>query len=504
MPDLSKLSDVELYEYAARIQAFADPASLAKWLNPAYNIRSHHRLIGDRLAKLRRRGGRRKIMVFAPPRSGKSELVTKMLPLWWLAHHPHHQVVAAAYGSDLAKNWGRDVRRLVRDHGPKLGLQISPEIRTAQAWKLVTGGGMKTTGVGAGLTGHDGDLLICDDPHKDREEAESKTLRDRVDDWWSSTFITRGSPGTPIFLILTRWHEDDIAGRLLAREGDEWDVIRLPALCDDPANDPLGRAMGEPLQHPKINDPFETLEHWEGFRRTMSKRDWFALFQADPQPVEGALLTLEQIEPSRWKGDEEHLPERMRVAVAVDPSGTARGDEAGIVSGFLGEDGRCYITRDATAQYSPTEWAREAMLLAYEIHADVVFVETNFGGEMCALQLKAAWSDLEESGTIPPDELIPKIEEVRARYGKRIRAEPVAQYWVEGNIRLVGEHDELIRQWTTWQTGSRESPGRIDATVYLAQGLLAGRGHGPTKIIAPPLGYSINELPPDWQPTAMF
>lgn len=498
------MSDAELYAYAARIQALHDPASLAAWVNPLYQIRPHHRLIGDRLAKLMRLGGKRKLMVFAPPRSGKSELVTKMLPLWWLAHHPHHQVVAAAYGSDLAKNWGRDVRRLVREHGTDLGLAISPEQRTAQAWRLVSGGGMRTVGVGSGLTGHDADLLICDDPHKDREEAESKTFRDAVDDWWSSTFITRGSPGTPICLIMTRWHPDDIAGRLLAREGHEWDIIRLPAIAVD-TNDPLGRTIGEPLGHPKIphEDQNALLAHWGSLQSSLSKRDWFALFQCDPQPAEGALLTLEQIEASRHRAGEA-LPEPMRVAVAVDPSGTAGGDEAGIVAGFLGADGRCYINRDASRQASPTEWAREVALMSYELTADVIFVETNFGGEMCKLQIQAAWSDLEEDGAIPPDMPIPRIEEVRAKYGKRIRAEPVAQYWVQGDICLVGEHDKLIKQWTTWQPGSRESPGRIDATVYLAQGLLKGTQLGRTEIIEPPIGISIMADPGDWQTTDLL
>jgi len=504
MPDLSKLSDAELYAYAARVQALHDPASLGAWIEPRYQICPHHRLIGDRLAQLAQPGGKRKVMIFAPPRTGKSELVTKKFPLWWLARHPHHQVVAAAYGSDLAKNWGRDVRKAVREHGSKLGLSISPEQRTAQAWKLTTGGGMKTVGVGSGLTGHDGDLLICDDPHKDREEAESKIFRDAVDHWWTSTFLTRGSPGAPIVLVLTRWHEDDIAGRLLQREGNEWDVIRLPAIAVD-ANDPLGRALGEPLGHPKIpqDDKNALLAHWGGLQSSLSKRDWFALFQCDPQPVEGALLTLEQIEASRHRAGEP-LPEKLRVAVAVDPSGTAGGDEAGIVAGFLGDDNRCYITHDKSRQASPTEWAREVALMSYELTADVIFVETNFGGEMCKLQIQSAWSDLEEDGAIPPDVPIPRIDEVRARYGKRIRADPVAQYWVQGDIRLVGEHDKLIQQWTTWQPGSRESPGRIDATVYLAQGLLKGAGYGRGEIIEPPIGMSIYADPLDWATTDLY
>lgn len=497
------MSDSELFELGARLRAMQDPANLARWINPAYRIRDHHRLIAAKIAAFLTPGAKRKLMVLAPPRSGKSELVTKMLPLWWLMHHPGHQVVAAAYGSELAKNWGRDVRRLVREHGAKLGLAISPEVRTAQAWKLVTGGGMRTTGVGAGLTGHDADLLICDDPHKDREEAESKLLRDRVDDWWSSTFITRQSPGTPICLILTRWHEDDLAGRLLAREGNEWEVVRLPALADRP-DDPLGRSIGDPLGHPKIPDDREQLlDHWNRLRRNMSIRDWFALFQADPQPIEGALLNPEQIDACRHPFGTP-VPRALRVAIGVDPSGVAGGDTAGIVCGFLGEDQRVYLTHDATRRCSPTEWARETMLIAHETAADVVYVETNFGGEMVALQLRAAWADLEEDGTIPPDMLLPKIEEVRAKYGKRIRAEPVAQHFAQGDIRLVGDMDELIREWTTWQSGSRESPGRIDATVYLAQGLLKNRHLGPARVWEPPAGRTIYDELSDWESTPLF
>jgi hypothetical protein len=303
---------------------------------------------------------------------------------------------------------------------------------------------------------------------------------------------------------MTRWHPDDIAGRLLAREGDEWDVIRLPAIAVD-EHDPLGRAIGEPLGHPKIphEDKNALLAHWGGLQSSLSKRDWFALFQCDPQPAEGALLNLEQIEVSRHRPGEP-LPGKLRVAVAVDPSGTSGGDEAGIVAGFLGEDGKCYITHDASRQASPTEWAREVALMSYEERADVIFVETNFGGEMCKLQIQAAWSDLEEEGAIPPDVPLPRIDEVRARYGKRIRAEPVAQYWVQGDIRLVGEHDKLIKQWTSWQPGSRESPGRIDATVYLAQGLLKGAHLGRAEIIEPPIGVSIMAEPGDWETTDLF
>jgi hypothetical protein len=494
---MSKLSDSQLKAYAAQLEALRSPASMARWLNPGYRVRAHHKIIGDALAGLNQPGGRRKLMIFAPPRAGKSELVTKNLPLWWLAHHPKHHVVAAAYGSDLAKKWGRDVRRMVREYGPRLGLGLSPDVRTAQAWQLASGGGMRTTGVGAGLTGHDADLLICDDPHKNREEAESRNQRDRVDEWWSSTFITRQSPGTPIVMVLTRWHEDDIAGRLLEREAGEWDVIRLPAFCDS-AFDPLNRDIGDPLPHPKIpNDKAALTQFWEEMRGNVSLRDWHAMYMCDPQPVEGTLLSEGYMQASRWPPGVE-LPGALRVAIGVDPSGTVTGDTCGIVAGYASEDGRCFITADHTAQYSPTEWGREVAMLAYETAADVIYVETNFGGDQNIAMIESGWRYCEEHGRIPEGFLIPKFEKVSARYGKRIRAEPVAQKWEQLQVRLVGSMPELEKEWTTWQAGSRESPGRIDASTYLVQGLIGNAVWEKPGIVEPPVGEQLDDEFDDW------
>src|SRR5690606_25782729 len=123
---------------------------------------------------------------------------------------------------------------------------------------LTTGGGVKAAGVNSALTGFPGNLAIVDDPHKNRKETESKVMRDNVWSWWSSTVITRLSPGAPIVLIQTRWHEDDLAGRLLRKEGriedgGRWHVMNLPAIASH-MDDPLGREPGDPLTHPLIDD----------------------------------------------------------------------------------------------------------------------------------------------------------------------------------------------------------------------------------------------------------
>lgn len=299
-------------------------------------------------------------------------------------------------------------------------------------------------------------------------------------------------------MVLTRWHEDDIAGRLLEREAGQWQVIRLPAFADS-LDDPLGRGIGEPLGHPKIADDVEELtDFWNEMRRNVSLRDWHSMYMCDPQPVEGTLLSETAMQASMWPPGEA-LPAAVRVGIAVDPSGTVGGDECGIVAGFASDDGRCFITADKTAQLSPTDWGKEVALLAYEMTADVIFVETNFGGQMNAAMIQSGWQHLEETGVIEDGYLIPKIEEVRAKYGKRIRADPVAQKWVQGQVRVVGAMANLIKEWTTWQQGAKESPGRIDAATYLVQGLIGKTVWEKPNIIEPSIGESINDQPDDWE-----
>src|SRR5690606_5721943 len=142
---------------------------------------------------------------------------------------------------------------------------------------------MRAAGVGGSLTGMAGDIGLIDDPHKDRAEADSEEIRENVWDWYSSTFSTRLSPGAPRILIMTRWHPDDLAGRLIKQEGtvDEggkWIIIVLPAFARE--GDPLGREPGEPLTHPKIDedDAEGARAHWEEKRRTSTPRDWAALY----------------------------------------------------------------------------------------------------------------------------------------------------------------------------------------------------------------------------------
>ena len=177
---------------------------------------------------------------------------------------------------------GARVRDLLEQIGPEVfGVKVRPDKRAADNWRIDgREGGMQTCGMGGALTGKGADLLLIDDPVKNSEEALSPTVRQKHWDWYASTADTRLEPNAVVALTMTLWHQDDLGGRILEREAAEWDVLRLPGLAE--ADDPLGRAEGEPLWPERYG------REWFEKKR---KRDpfWFsALYQCRPRPREGS------------------------------------------------------------------------------------------------------------------------------------------------------------------------------------------------------------------------
>lgn len=453
-----------------------DPAVLARGLDSEFKMRPHTRVIGQAMTGVLT-GDYDRLLIITPPQVGKSTLVAEWGPLWWFANRPKDDLVIASYGLDLALDRSKGVRQRIADYGALLGLVTRPGSEAAHDWELRSGAHLRAVGVGGGLSGFPANLIIVDDPHKDRADAESPRMRRQVHDWWSSTGSKRLQPDMgAVIAIQTRWHEDDFAGRRLKEEGrleegGRWKVVHLPAVANPKFGpDPIGRAPGEPLTHPKIptRDKARLRAWWADMKRTSIVRDWHSLAQGDPQPTEGALISDELLYAIRDPGVGV-VPQK--VAVAVDPSGGGR-DAAGVVGGFLGDDGRLWITHDRSGVMSSADWSKTACLLAYETDAAVIYCETNYGGDMVLLAIRTAWEWLVDHEQIPAELLPPQVKAVRARQGKVLRAEPVAQQMTMDRVRLRGVFVDLEREWATWQPTDPLSPGRIDASVYLAYGLL--------------------------------
>jgi predicted phage terminase large subunit-like protein len=232
-----------------------------------------------------------------------STRVTKVGPLWALTRNPDRRIVVVSYGADLANEFGRDIRSLiVNNQGDEgaldLGLRIAPDNGAVSSWRIAGHrGGVRSIGLSGGITGRPADWLFIDDPVTNRVQAESEAYRRRAKTFWTSTGSTRLAPGAPVVLVLTRWHEDDLAGWLLGREdGHRWRVINIPAQADhDPAKgetDPLGREPGEFMLSARVNErtgqPRGDRE-WEQVKVQAGTRDWNALYQGRPAPVEGGV-----------------------------------------------------------------------------------------------------------------------------------------------------------------------------------------------------------------------
>lgn len=486
--ELAYLDDVAVYqqltaaEQAVSRDLLRDPVTLARGLDGTFRMRPHLRVIGDALADVER-GEYDRLLILTPPQVGKSTTVAEWFPFWWLARHNRDRVAVTSYSDDLALKRGKTIRSYVEQHGAEYELLMKAGSGAMQDWEITQGGGVRSVSVGRGLTGHSVNLLIVDDPHKDRADAESEASRRALHDWYSSTALKRLQPDrNAVVSIMTRWHPDDFAGRRIADEGrledgGRWRVIHLPAVADPKFGpDPLGRAPGEPLPHPKIatRDRRALKAWWADMKRTSIVRDWHALAQGDPQPAEGALVSEELLRLIR---DTSTRVEPQKVAVAIDPSGGGR-DTAGVVGGFLGEDGRVWVTHDRSGVMSSADWSTAACRLAHETEAAIVYVETNYGGDMCSLAIRTSWEALQAAEEIPAKALPPMVQPVRAKQGKLLRAEPVAQQMVQDKVRLRGVFTDLEREWSTWASTDPDSPGRIDASTILVYGLIPEANQG--------------------------
>lgn len=236
-------------------------------------------------------GTTKRLMIFMPPRHGKSMTVTETFPSYFLGRFPEKRVIEISYSGELAQQFGKRNRDKVEEFGGVLfGHNISQVQATKTNWNMDNGiGGMISVGIGGSITGYGADLLIVDDPIKNRAEAESQTYRDKLYDEYQSTVSTRLHAGASVIIILTRWHEDDLAARLLNPEYgkvEDWKILSLPAICDDPAMDMLGRKDGEALWPDGGYD-----EKWAAVQKeTVGTYAWSSLYMQRPTPSSGGMF----------------------------------------------------------------------------------------------------------------------------------------------------------------------------------------------------------------------
>lgn len=234
---------------------------------------------------------RTKLAISVPPGFGKSWLASMWNPVWFLNEFPHRDLILCGHGKRFAAKWGRRVRNLIRLHHEHLRVRLADDATAADDWSTSEGGGMLCAGVGGDIMGERGDLIVVDDYCKNWEQAFSPTFREKVWEWWDSTASTRLRATGSAVVVATRWHPDDLIGRLLSRE-EGWEHIVLPALAK--RDDPLGRAEGEPLW-PEMWPLAVMLE-----RKRKGTWVWGTIYQQDPTPPEGNVFERSAFRYWRW------------------------------------------------------------------------------------------------------------------------------------------------------------------------------------------------------------
>ncbi len=305
-------------------------------------------------------------MIFMPPGSAKSTYASDLFPAWYLAQGEGRNIITASNTADLAKSFSRRVRGRVRNHGRLLGYGLVREAE--ELWDTDNGGQYRAAGAGGTITGLRADLAVIDDPIKGREEADSQTRRDKVWSWYQDDLQTRLKPGAAIVLVQTRWHEDDLAGRLLEHEGASWRTLVVPMVAESP-DDPLGRKPGEYLWS---DDAYGYAADIRDRQPRILARTWSALYQQRPAPETGDYFRREWLRPVPT------LPPRntLRIYGASDYAVTSDGGDftVHVVVG-MDPDGRLWLLDlwrgqtssdvwvesfcDLVKQWRPIGWAEE-------------------------------------------------------------------------------------------------------------------------------------------------
>lgn len=371
-----------------REQAKTSLIAFSRYTFPQYRPAEHHQIIAEKLEAVAR-GEIKRLRIHMPPRHGKSELASKRFPAFFMGQYPRRHVIAASYNSDLAADFGREVRNIVASSAYQavFNTSLAADSSAANRWHTGDGGMYAAVGIGTATTGRGAHILLIDDPFKDREEADSETHREKVWRWYTSTAytrlesdITRGElteddelwqdlledidsgEAQPfegaIVGICTRWHEDDWAGRVEQAEingGEKWEVLDLPAILDD------GRALW-PAKY-----PLPTLNK---IKVAIGERDWSALYQQRPTPDEGDYFKRD------WFRYYEIPPQHLRTYGASDYAVTAKGGDytVHVVAG-VDPDDNLYVLDvwraqaesnvwvdsflDLVARYKPMNWGEE-------------------------------------------------------------------------------------------------------------------------------------------------
>lgn len=392
---------VEALRQAARAElARQDLLAFIEYGHRSYQAGWFHRVICDEMMEFSRAVAAQespRLMLFAPPRHGKSEIASVRWPIWHLGHNPHHQIILASYGQDLASEHSRNARSVARDDW---AAQVFPGIRPQRAvkryyadyrrndldkvnqWRVAEGGQYKAVGVSSALTGHGAHILAIDDPVKGAAEADSDRVQEACWQWYTTEARTRVAPGGGIVITLTRWSNKDLAARLLKREGEKWRVVSFPAIAE---RDEGYRLKGEAL-HPERH-PLEALED---IRHTIGERYFSALYQQRPIPAGGGMFRAHYWR--RYSESPDVLARSLHdVVISLDAAEESHARSCNSSLQVWGRKGAAkYLLADVAGQWTYTELRSQFIQLRMRFPDATAIIEAGGHGVALAQEMETS------------------------------------------------------------------------------------------------------------------
>lgn len=404
------------------------------------------------------RGEDVRLILECPPRHGKSDLATKKFTSWTLGKHPEWPIAVASYSGDLATKFGQETRDIMQSpqYQAIFETRLSQDSKAKGYWKTDEGGSYMAAGVGGAFTGTGFKLGIIDDPFKNREEADSKVIRDSRWDWYRSTFYTRQEGATGIIVIMTRWHTDDLVGRLLkqekeARENgeeyfDKWTRIRFPAIATE---DEDFRKKGDPLWPEKF--PIEKLRITE---KALGPYEFSALYQASPISSANQQFKEEWFKEITWERVEIFNTRRF---ATIDTGGDDpdTSDSTGVVRNYIDSNNNWYIKGMKLVINSA-----EIINLIFRLH-DENFEEIGIEETLYTKAIKPFF-DIE----CKKRNIFPNVVELKhGGRNKELRIKGLIPRYKAGTIfHITGECQDLIDELVVFPKGAHDDV--IDALAY--------------------------------------
>lgn len=412
----------------------------------------HHHIIARALEEMER-GKIRRMIVTMPPRHGKTELCTRLFPCWFTAKNPGAQVIVAGYSESFAQEeFGSEIRNhmLKKEFGQIFpGCILDPNSKSSSFIKTISRNKITITGVGGKINGKGADLMIIDDPIKNDEEADSLSHRNKIANWYASTVRSRMMPGGRILIIMTRWHEDDLVGRILDPEGpgknaiSKWKILHLPAIFNEGTKDERA------LWH-----EWYPLEELHAIKEDMTdKRWWYAMYQGSPSPEDGEYF--KKVMMKTYKFADCPKKENLRIYCAMDLALTkvTRNDKTCFITVGIDKDGVIWVL-DVIWERREADDMMEEMIAEMLIHSPMMLwgekgqIARAIGPFMRKrMRELECWTIIDEIGTNADKQA--KSRSIRGRMSQGMVMFPEeAHWWPDAQQEMLkfpnGRHDDFV------------------------------------------------------------